>query len=60
MPAFNALTLIQMDGLLTLNEFYEALNMAKEACKIIYERQKQVLKSKYYQIKELIETEGEK
>ncbi len=60
MPAFNALTLIQMDGLLTLNEFYEALNMAKEACKIIYERQKQALKSKYYQIKELIETEGEK
>lgn len=60
MPAFNALTLIQMDGLLTLNEFYEALNMAKEACKIIYEKQKQALKSKYYQIKELIETEGEK
>ncbi|MBS7655031.1 exosome complex exonuclease Rrp41 [Candidatus Bathyarchaeota archaeon] len=60
MPAFNALTLIQMDGLLTLNEFYEALNMAKEACKIIYEKQKQALKNKYYQIKELIEIEGEK
>ncbi len=60
MPAFNTLTLIQMDGLLTLNEFYEALNMAKEACKIIYEKQKQALKNKYYQIKELIETEGEK
>lgn len=60
MPAFNALTLIQMDGLLTLNEFYEALNMAREACKIIYEKQKQALKNKYYQIKELIETEGEK
>jgi exosome complex component RRP41 len=60
MPVFNALTLIQMDGLLTLNEFYEALNMAKEACKIIYEKQKQALKNKYYQIKELIETEGEK
>ena len=51
MPAFNTLTLIQMDGLLTLNEFYEALNMAKEACKIIYEKQKQALKNKYYQIK---------
>jgi exosome complex component RRP41 len=60
MPTLNALTLIQMDGLLTLNEFYEALNMAKEACKTIYEKQKQALKSKYHQIKELIEMEGEK
>jgi exosome complex component RRP41 len=52
MPNFNAVTLLQMDGDLSLEEFENALNLALEGCKKIYSIQKEVLKAKYVIAKE--------
>lgn len=41
------ITLIQMDGHLTKDEFKEALEMAKQGCMAIYEMQKAALTEKY-------------
>lgn len=50
MPNFNYITLLQMDGELSLNEFNKGLEMAIEACKKIHEIQKETLKEKYQKI----------
>jgi exosome complex component RRP41 len=47
MPNMNAITLLQMDGILTIEEFESAVNLALEGCKKIYAMQKEVLKEKY-------------
>ncbi|MGC8895449.1 MAG: exosome complex exonuclease Rrp41 [Candidatus Bathyarchaeia archaeon] len=52
MPNLNAITLLQMDGTLTLEEFEKAVNLALEGCKKIYALQKEALKSKYVSVKE--------
>jgi exosome complex component RRP41 len=52
----NAITLLQMDGILTLEEFDQAVKMALDGCKLIYDMQKEVLRTKYATAKE---TEGE-
>jgi len=54
MPNFNAITLLQMDGKLTPDEFEQAVNMAVEGCKQIYTQQKEALKAKYV-VKEAVE-----
>jgi exosome complex component RRP41 len=58
MPSQNAVTLLQMDGMLTGEEFEQALNMAIEGCKQINQMQKDALKAKYTVAKES-EAEGE-
>ncbi|MEM3699368.1 MAG: exosome complex exonuclease Rrp41 [Candidatus Bathyarchaeia archaeon] len=55
MPNLNAITLLQMDGILTLEEFEKAVNLALEGCKKIYTLQKEALKSKYVSAKEVEE-----
>jgi exosome complex component RRP41 len=55
MPNLNAITLLQMDGILTLEEFEKAINLALEGCKKIYALQKEALKSKYVSAKEVEE-----
>ncbi len=55
MPNLNAITLLQMDGILTPAEFEKAVNMAMEGCKKIYELQKEALKTKYMVVKEVEE-----
>ena len=55
MPNLNAITLLQMDGILTHEEFENAVNLAIEGCKKIYAMQKEALKSKYAGIKEVEE-----
>ncbi len=50
MPNFNYITLLQMDGELSLNEFNKGLEMAIDACKKIHEIQKETLKEKYQKI----------
>jgi exosome complex component RRP41 len=55
MPNLNAITLLQMDGILTHEEFENAVNLAIEGCKKIYAMQKEALKSKYVGIKEVEE-----
>jgi exosome complex component RRP41 len=55
MPNLNAVTLLQMDGQLTPDEFEKAVSMAIGGCQKIYELQKEALKTKYM----LIEPEEE-
>jgi exosome complex component RRP41 len=52
MPNLNAVTLLQMDGILTPEEFESAVNLAIEGCKKIYVLQKEALKTKYMTVKE--------
>ena len=52
MPNLNAVTLLQMDGILTPEEFEKAVNMAMDGCKKIYAMQKEALKTKYMNVKE--------
>jgi len=52
MPNLNAITLLQMDGNLTPEEFEKAMNMAMDGCKKINEMQKEPLKNKYMVVKE--------
>jgi exosome complex component RRP41 len=57
MPNLNAVTLLQMDGILAPEEFEQAVNMAMEGCKQIYAMQKEALKTKYMTTKEEVEEE---
>lgn len=50
MPSLGRISLLQMDGIFSEEEFIKALNMAKDACLRIYELQKQCLKSRYVPI----------
>lgn len=56
MPKSNQVGLLQMDGSLTEEEFKQALDMAVEACKKIYEMQREALRTKYHFVRE--EEEG--
>jgi exosome complex component RRP41 len=56
MPKSNQVGLLQMDGSLTEAEFKQALDMAIEACKRIYEMQREALRTKYHFVRE--EDEG--
>ena len=47
MPNLNAITLLQMDGNLSVDEFEKAVGMAIEGCNQLYAKQKEALKSKY-------------
>lgn len=55
MPNLNAITLLQMDGNLSLEEFEKAVNLAIDGCKKIYAMQKEALRAKYVSIKEVEE-----
>jgi len=57
MPNLNAVTLLQMDGILTPEEFEKALNLAMEGCKKIYDLQKEALKTRYMTVKQEEEVE---
>ncbi|MCW4053086.1 MAG: exosome complex exonuclease Rrp41 [Candidatus Bathyarchaeota archaeon] len=55
MPNLNAVTLLQMDGRLDLQEFEQIVNLSLEGCKQLYELQKQAIKAKYEAVKEEVE-----
>jgi exosome complex component RRP41 len=59
MPNLNAITLLQMDGILTHEEFESAVNLALGGCKKIYAMQKEALKTKYVNVSEEIKEEAE-
>jgi len=46
-PRTNELVLLQMDGDLSQDEFTKGLNMAVDACKKVYEEQRDALKRRY-------------
>ncbi|WP_297070558.1 exosome complex exonuclease Rrp41 [Thermococcus sp.] len=47
MPLKNDITLLQMDGYLTKEEFVEAIRLAIKGAKAVYQKQREALKEKY-------------
>lgn len=58
-PNYNAITLLQMDGMLTGEEFEQVFNLALEGCKQVNQLQKEALRKKYVAVKEEAEKEEE-
>ena len=56
MPREDEITLLQMDGILTKDEWAKAVKLGMEGCKQIYEMQKEALREKYANA----ETQGKK
>jgi exosome complex component RRP41 len=52
MSTANAITLLQMDGMLTGEEFEQAVNMAIDGCKQVSQIQREALRAKYVVAKE--------
>ncbi len=52
MPKLEKVTLLQMDGVLPIEEFEQCVGLAIEGCKQIYEMQREALKKKYGLIEE--------
>jgi len=52
MPNANAITLLQMDGMLTGEEFEQTVNLALDGCKQLGQIQKEALRAKYVVAKE--------
>lgn len=59
MPRTGEVTLLQMDGTLTSEEFEKTLSLAIDGCKQIYAMQREALKHKYMLIKEAVEEVNE-
>jgi exosome complex component RRP41 len=57
MPKSNVIGLLQMDGSLTEEEFKQALDLATDACRRIYDMQREALKQKYHVVKDEAEKE---
>jgi len=53
MARSNVVSLLQMDGSLTADEFNQAFEMATEACRKIYEMQREALKTKYHIVRDV-------
>ncbi|MCS7098064.1 MAG: exosome complex exonuclease Rrp41 [Candidatus Methanomethyliaceae archaeon] len=51
MPSKNVITLIQMDGMLTYEEFKKAFELAKKGCMEVYKKQRETLESYFKEIK---------
>ena len=47
MPNLGKISLLQMDGEISKEDLFKALELAKKACKKIYDVQKNALKNKY-------------
>ncbi|MCC6015748.1 MAG: exosome complex exonuclease Rrp41 [Desulfurococcaceae archaeon] len=54
MPSLNKITMIQLNGVLTPQEFKQALALAMKGIKQIYELQKEALRKKYVEVGEQI------
>ncbi len=50
-PSLGMITLLQLNGVLTYDEFKEALDLALKGIRQIYEMQKEVLKKRYLEVK---------
>ena len=57
MPKTNMVSLLQMDGSLTEDEFNQALEMSTDACRRIYEMQREALRQKYHVARDVAEKE---
>lgn len=52
MPRKNEITLLQLDGIFSQEEFQKAFELAQQGCRKLYEYQKSVIKEKYKMIRE--------
>jgi exosome complex component RRP41 len=59
MPKSNVVCLLQMDGSLTEEEFKQALDMSTDACRRIYEMQREALRQKYHVVRDEADKEEE-
>jgi len=50
-PQLNVFSLLQMDGLMTVDEYKSALSLALEGCRKLYDMQIEALKKKYLETK---------
>ena len=57
LPKSNMVSLLQMDGSLTEDEFNQALEMSTAACRKIYELQREALRQKYHAARDVAEKE---
>jgi exosome complex component RRP41 len=48
MPSTDKITLLQLDGVLTPEEFKKCVETGIKGCKIVYELQKKALTEKYF------------
>jgi len=55
MPSFKEITLLQMNGVLSEDEFWEALKLAEKGVMEIYKAQKEALMNKYSRVKVEVE-----
>lgn len=55
MPSFKEITLLQMNGVLTEDEFWEALKLAEKGIMKIYEVQRETLMSRYSKVRVEVE-----
>jgi len=58
MPKSNVISLLQMDGSLTEEEFKQALELATNACRKIYDMQREALQQKYHVVRDETEKEA--
>lgn len=58
MPKSNVISLLQMDGSLTEEEFKQALELATNACRKIYDMQREALQQKYHIVRDETEKEA--
>jgi len=56
-PHLNAVTLLQMNGMLTLEEFEQVVKLALQGCKQLYALQKEALKARYVAVQEEVDEE---
>lgn len=58
-PNLDTVTLLQMDGKMSKEEFERGIDLAMKACMELYDKQKQALKNKYLKIEKLIKKNGD-
>ncbi len=57
MPKSNVISLLQMDGSFTEDEFRQALELSTNACRKIHDMQREALRQKYHIIRDVTEKE---
>jgi exosome complex component RRP41 len=48
MPGLEKITLLQLDGVLTPEEYKKCVDVGVQGCKVVYELQKKALTDKYF------------
>jgi exosome complex component RRP41 len=60
MPRKSEITLLQLDGIFSPEEFVKALELAQQGCQKIYELQRNAIKEKYKTIREQVSSDDKK